>query len=391
MKKNTPRKSAFCSENDISLEELHQLCGTEADFADFPLASSLEKNVLVYDGDELRRAVKQGQSTEFQSEMAAVFSSGPGVLVLKDAYGDTTVIDRMNIVFDHLFEEQRLFTAGSDHFSKAGENSRIWNTFQKSALHSPDAYIDYYKNPLIRLVAESWLGPHYQLTAQVNVVHPGGRAQICHRDYHLGFQENDEVSRYPLHAQIMSQYLTLQGAVAHSDMPVESGPTLFLPYSHLYPLGYLAWRDERFRDYFARHAVQLPLLKGDAVFFNPALLHAAGANDTPNIHRIANLLQISSPFARAMENVDLYQIVGHIYSTILEKVRGNALTDTELNTLIMNSCDGYSFPSNLDTDPPRESMAPLTVEELCHNAVREEWSDEIFKQALQSHFAKRQP
>ena len=35
--------------------------------------------------------------------------------------------------------------------------------------------------------------------------------------------------------------LTLQGAVAHSEMPLDTGPTLYLPYSQLYEPGYLAW------------------------------------------------------------------------------------------------------------------------------------------------------
>jgi ectoine hydroxylase-related dioxygenase (phytanoyl-CoA dioxygenase family) len=47
--------------------------------------------------------------------------------------------------------------------------------------------------------------------------------------------------------------------------------------------------------------VQLPLRKGDAVFFNPAVMHAAGTNRSKNIRRLANLLQTSrssSPAAK---------------------------------------------------------------------------------------------
>ena len=51
--------------------------------------------------------------------------------------------------------------------------------------------------------------------------------------------------------------------------------------------------------------MQLPLAKGDAAFFNPALLHGAGTNqDGRRTRRMANLLQISSAFGRAMETVD---------------------------------------------------------------------------------------
>ncbi|WP_215404382.1 hypothetical protein [Janthinobacterium sp. JC611] len=38
--------------------------------------------------------------------------------------------------------------------------------------------------------------------------------------------------------------------------------------------------------------------------FNSALFHAAGHNRSPDIHRMANLLQVSSPFGRAMEALD---------------------------------------------------------------------------------------
>ena len=55
---------------------------------------------------------------------------------------------------------------------------------------------------------------------------------------------------------------------------------------------------------FGEHHVQLPLTKGDAVFFNPALFHAAGSNTTSDVRRMANLLQISSAFGRAMDAVD---------------------------------------------------------------------------------------
>ena len=49
-----------------------------------------------------------------------------------------------------------------------------------------------------------------------------------------------------------------------------------------------------------RCPLQLPLPKGDAVFFKPALFHAAGHNRSPDIRRMANLPQVSSPYGCAM-------------------------------------------------------------------------------------------
>jgi len=57
-------------------------------------------------------------------------------------------------------------------------------------------------------------------TPQVNVVNPGGDGQTAHGDNHLGFQSDETCARYPAHVHALSQVLTLQGAVAHCDMPV---------------------------------------------------------------------------------------------------------------------------------------------------------------------------
>src|SRR5699024_12588916 len=88
------------------------------------------------------------------------------------------------------------------------------------------------------------------------------------------------------------------------SMPVESGPTLYLPYSQQYEPGFLAVVREEFQRYFTENHVQLPLAAGDAVFFNPALFHAAGSNRSADIRRMANLLQISSAFGRARGVLD---------------------------------------------------------------------------------------
>jgi hypothetical protein len=51
-------------------------------------------------------------------------------------------------------------------------------------------------------------------------------------------------------ADLASRFLTLQGAVAHSDMPIESGPTRLLPFSQKFEKGYMAYRIPEFQNYF---------------------------------------------------------------------------------------------------------------------------------------------
>jgi ectoine hydroxylase-related dioxygenase (phytanoyl-CoA dioxygenase family) len=157
------------------------------------------------------------------------------------------------------------------------------------------------------------------VTSQVNVVNPGGAGQTVHRDYHLGFQSPKTSAEFPAHVHALSLVLTLQGAIAHCDMPVETGPTLYLPHSQKYSHGYLAYWLPGLQEYFLAHHVRLPLAKGDAVFLNPALFHAAGSNSTTDVRRMANLLQVSSPFGRAMETVDRRRVVQAIYPPLLAR------------------------------------------------------------------------
>src|SRR5262249_27251762 len=153
-----------------------------------------------------------------------VLSDGPGVLVLQGAFDDEQLVDAVTGQFHALIGEERGRTGGGDHFGKAGANDRVWNALEKLALRDPEVFARYYGNDLLALICEAWLGPGYQMTSQVNRVNPGGAAQSPHRDYHLGFMSGEIAGRYPAHVHRLSPVLTLQGAVAHVDMPLESGP-----------------------------------------------------------------------------------------------------------------------------------------------------------------------
>jgi len=313
--------------------------------------------------------------------MVYALLDGPGIVVLERAF-ETRIVDRVTDCFARLIShEKAIGMSRGDHFAKPGANERLWDAFSKLALESPEDFVDYYANDMIALVAQAWLGPGYQLTSQVNVVNPGGAAQDIHRDYHLGFMTTDQASRYPAQVHRLSPLLTLQGAVAHCDMPVESGPTMYVPHSQKYLPGYLAWPLERFRDYCAHHHVQLPLAKGDAVFFNPALFHAAGHNRSAGTRRMANLLQISSPFGRAMENVDRDTLTRAAFPVLLERKRAGA--DEEwLGNVVAACAEGYPFPTNLDLDVPLDGRAPGTPAETLWRALREEWAPQVLEEEI---------
>ena len=378
-------------EHDCTLHDFLAVLHDRRDAVQTGYADELLEDVPIYDCIPLNRLLMDAtRRAELQAEWAEVLEQGAGVFVLKRAFPDTAPIDAATEIFNAIIHDEReAGSAAADHFAKAGANDRIWNAQQKLCLRAPSVFARYYANPMLVAASEAWLGPCFQVTSQVNVVRPGGNAQQAHRDYHLGFQTVEQAERYPAHVHIMSAFLTLQGAVAHSDMPVESGPTKLLPFSQRYAEGYLAWRRQDFRNYFEANYVQLPLEKGDVIFFNPALFHAAGANRTESVQRMANLLQISSAYGRAMESLNRTRMCEVLYPVLLDQLTNRRLTEAEIDAVIASSADGYPFPTNLDNDPPVGGLAPESQQMLLARALRESWTVEAFTAAVRRQAVQR--
>lgn len=165
----------------------------------------------------------------------------------------------------------------------------------------------------------------------------------------------DRIKRIPLVNQIASQFLTLQSAIAHTDMPLSTGPTCFMPFSQLFDKGYTAVREQRYIDYFKENMVQLELRKGDAVFFNPATFHQPGVNVTDD-ERTANLLQVSSPFGRSMESCDRLAMTKAVWPIIKKwhkeiQSGSSAKSQHELDALIAATSTDYGYPKIIDLVP----------------------------------------
>ncbi|MHA3835407.1 phytanoyl-CoA dioxygenase family protein [Terrabacter sp. AAH1] len=371
------------------LEDLLAVLADRTRPGDYPHATRLERDVVVYDMtglDGIRHDAAARR--DLLAELARALSDGPGIVVFEHAFTAGTV-DRVTAAFEGMIAEQR--SAGmqsGDHFGKPGANDRVWNALEKLAVTDPEAFVDYYANDVVALAATAWLGPGYQVTSQVNVVNPGGAGQTVHRDYHLGFQSDEVCARYPSHVHALSQVLTLQGAVAHCDMPVESGPTLYLPHSQKYAHGYVAYQRPEFQAYFVEHHVQLPLAKGDAVFFNPALFHAAGSNHSRDIRRMANLLQISSAFGRAMESVDRQRVVEAVFPPLVA-ARAGRLTGAEVANVVAASAEGYAFPTNLDRDQPIGGLAPPSQADVVLAALADGTSADELHRRLEAQAEAR--
>jgi ectoine hydroxylase-related dioxygenase (phytanoyl-CoA dioxygenase family) len=382
--------SGWVSNKGDLLAELKSHVEVKTQLSDYKFASAVEQNALVYDCEKLAPVIASRDGRrEVMAELGRALLSGPGILAFKKMYTDTSIIDRVSKTFWQIIDEQHARgEAKGDHYAKPGSNDRVWNVQEKLALRDPDAFVDYYRNDFLALIATAWLGPGYQITTQVNVVNPGGDAQQPHRDYHLGFMTDEQAIDFPVHVHGVSPLITLQGAVAHTDMPRETGPTMYLPHSQKMVSGYVAWRNEAVKKYFAENYSQLPLQKGDGAFFNPALLHAAGTNQTKDVKRMANLTQIGSAFGRTLESVDREQMSNAIYP-VLRARKAAGWSDHELKTVIAACAEGYAFPTNLDRDPPLRGLAPQSQADFVWQALASDQTPEQLRKELAA-LAERQ-
>ena len=380
--------AGFYSADACRLEDFEALISQTVSPADVPTAVDIQCNVPIYEAPRLALGDSDTRRS-ILTEWARILGEGAGAFILRQAQPDHEAIDAATKVFERIIAEEKAEKGeGADHFAAAGSNDRIWNSLQKLCLADPDLHIRYFASHSMDAASEAWLGPNYQMTAQVNLVHPGGQPQRAHRDYHLGFQTAETVARYPAHVHDLSPLMTLQGGLAHVDMGVEAGPTKLLPFSQLYRPGYAAYRRPDFAEAFEKNFVQCPMEKGDAMFFNPALFHAAGENRTTDVHRMVNLFQVSSPFGRSLENVDR-SAMSRVVLGPLQRWFEQTGDETLLDAVIANTAEGYPFPTNLDTDPPIGGLAPKSQAELLKDAVLSGASQGAFEADLAAQDARK--
>ncbi|MEM7471338.1 MAG: phytanoyl-CoA dioxygenase family protein [Pseudomonadota bacterium] len=377
----TTHPSPWLSATSGDLDTLRAVVERETLKNDYPFAAEIIQNTVVYDGSRFETVQ---DAPALMAELNRAFDTGPGIVAIKGALRDTSVIDAATSLFERMIEAER-DTGGGDHFAKPGANDRVWNAAQKHCLADPANFAAYFDAPAIDLTCRAWLGQGYQLTAQVNRVNPGGAAQTAHRDYHLGFMDPARVATYPAQVHRLSPLLTLQGAVAHCDMPLETGPTLYLPYSQQFLEGYVAFSRPEFQDYFKANRTQLPLEKGDAVFFNPAVMHGSGDNVTSDQYRLANLLQVGSPFGRSIEALDRDAMCRSLFPVLQGQSQATQAR------VIAAAAEGYAFPTNLDSDPPVGGLIPESQAEYFARALREGMAQDAFEAELGAQTKRKTP
>ena len=188
---------AYLSSDDCNLKEFSKSLERNLQQSDAPQAHDIQKNIPIYD---INKIDLTKNTDALRSEWANVLRNTSGVLVLKNAYSDTSCIDAATKIYNKIIAAEKVSSKGKeDHFAASGANDRIWNSAQKLCEFDPLVFAQYFGNLAINTACQAWLGPNYQMTSQINLVRPGGAAQSPHRDYHLGFQSNEIAASYPAH------------------------------------------------------------------------------------------------------------------------------------------------------------------------------------------------
>lgn len=274
---------------------------------------------------------------KLKNEINNTLVNGCGILVIKDVI-PINVITETNKLIDNILSRQII--PNNDHFSN---NLRIWNFFEKFCIQSPELFINYFKNPVFNLIFQSYMGPKYNVSSQINIVEPGSKSQIFHRDYHLGLMNYEEIKKYPLNIHKSSKNLTLQCLIAHSNINKFNGSTKLIPYSQNIENGYLDIKNDKTIKKCEENYIQLNLNVGDILFFNPAVYHAAGSNKTYH-NRIGNIIQINSAFSIPMEAYN-NNLIKKIVSNSIKRLN---LSQVEINGLEEMIFDKYEYPKKLD-------------------------------------------
>jgi hypothetical protein len=105
---------------------------------------------------------------------------------------------------------------------------------------------------------------------------------------------------------------------------------------------------------------------------------------------MSNLLQISSPFGRAMESLDRTAMVRAVYPA-LRAMQVAGRSEREIRNVVNATAEGYAFPTNLDRDQPIGSLAPPSQVDTVLTALTDGLDPDALDTALADHTMRRTP
>jgi hypothetical protein len=99
---------------------------------------------------------------------------------------------------------------------------------------------------------------------------------------------------------------------------------------------------------------------------------------------MANLLQVSSAFGRAMESVDRQRMALTLYPELQALLADGWLDPDGAARAVAACAEGYAFPTNLDRDPPLGGLAPESPQVVMRRALQEARSPEQFQHQMRT-------
>ena len=103
---------------------------------------------------------------------------------------------------------------------------------------------------------------------------------------------------------------------------------------------------------------------------------------------MANLLQVSSAFGRAMGTVDTERVAAAVYPTLRAR-RAAGTSEQDLRNVVAAAAEGYPFPTNLDRDQPVGALVPESQAQLVWRALENDWDQQTFEAELAAQTARR--
>ncbi len=102
------RQKVWLDKESGKIDAFKELVAQATNPHEWPLASGVVKNVLIYDGSRVREIARDPDARlELMAEWVEAFSTGPGVIVIKRAIADLSVIDRATEVFNAIVKAEK--------------------------------------------------------------------------------------------------------------------------------------------------------------------------------------------------------------------------------------------------------------------------------------------
>jgi hypothetical protein len=82
-------------------------------------------------------------------------------------------------------------------------------------------------------------------------------------------------------------------------------------------------------------------------------------------------------------------VANAVYPVLLKR-KAEGADQAWLDHVVAASAEGYPFPTNLDSDPPVDGLAPPSQADLVRRALREEWTPEALRAELRAGAERRE-